>query len=183
MSGTGKDAASQPWIDSMTKESDLELFNEWISYDPWNGEFFYKKKPNRNKPAGSKAGGKSKKAGYLQISVLNKRHQANRVAFLMFHGWLPNQIIDHHDGDPSNNRISNLRPATPGQNQYNKMITKANTSGVKGVSFCRKSKRFHAKLKVSKVQKFIGSFETLEEAAEAIKAARITHHGEFARHQ
>jgi len=48
--------------------------------------------------------------------------------------------VDHIDRDRTNNDISNLRWVTPSQNNQNIGITKRNTSGIKNVSYHKKSK-------------------------------------------
>ena len=60
--------------------------------------------------------------GYRCISVDNKRYYAHRLIFLFHRGFLP-EYIDHIDGDPTNNRLENLRECTRDQNQWNQKVS------------------------------------------------------------
>jgi hypothetical protein len=48
-------------------------------------------------------------------------------------------------------------------------------TGVSGVIFVKKSKKFIARIAVEGKKKYIGQYDTLEQAAEARKAAEIKH--------
>jgi HNH endonuclease/AP2 domain len=88
-------------------------------------------------------------------------------------------IIDHRDGDPSNNRWDNLRRATVAQNGANKPRHRNNTSGFKGV--CRDRGRWRAAIYKNGRRHPLGNFPTPEAAHAAyVKAARKLF-GEFAR--
>lgn len=89
--------------------------------------------------------------------------------------------IDHIDRDGLNNQKSNLRVATYSQNQFNAGIRKDNSTGYRGVIYCKRSKRYHAQIQANKRHKFIGSFQTPKEAACAYDKAALQLHGKFAR--
>lgn len=85
-------------------------------------------------------------AGYLRsykdgrprnscVHVAGKQAYLHRVVYLLHHGNIPHGfVIDHVDGNPHNNRISNLR-AVPGTiNARNVRKHKSNTSGITGVN-------------------------------------------------
>ena len=61
---------------------------------------------------------------------------AHRVIWKMVHDEEPEEI-DHIDGNPSNNRLDNLRAVDRITNLRNMRRSKANTSGVTGVHFRR----------------------------------------------
>ena len=100
----------------------------------------------------------------------------------MHHGYLP-KYVDHIDGNRLNNRIENLRPATAIENAYNCKMSKNNTSGVKGVSWNKGTKKWEANINIAGVRFNLGHFETLEKAKEAIDVCRTEAHGKFARHE
>ena len=78
--------------------------------------------------------------------------------------------IDHIDGDPSNNRKSNLRVCTQGQNVLNKSFMSNNTSGIIGVSRDHRKNRktnWCAEIRLNKKRWHIGAYKTIEEAAYA----------------
>lgn len=92
-------------------------------------------------------------------------------------------MVDHIDGDPSNNRIENLRECTNAQNQYNGPRKCHNRSGHKGVVFHPRCPRKPWQAKIAKAGKVfsLGYYPTREEAAAAYAAGAEKHAGEFAR--
>jgi hypothetical protein len=80
-----------------------------------------------------------------------------------------------------NNNFENLRKATVNQNKWNTSKRKTNTSGYKGVFWCKSKKRWASIICVYKKRIFLGRFKTKEEAHEAYKEAALKYHGEFAR--
>ncbi|HCF4483434.1 TPA: AP2 domain-containing protein [Pseudomonas aeruginosa] len=87
--------------------------------------------------------------------------------------------IDHRDGDKLNNRRSNLREATQGENAKNTRLAKNNSSGFKGVSRTAEG-RWRARITVGRKEVRLGNFDTREEAAAAYDLAALQLHGEFA---
>jgi hypothetical protein len=84
-----------------------------------------------NEPAGYK-----RKDGYWLIGHNYRNVLLHRVIFEMFNGEIGYGIqIDHIDGNPSNNSISNLRSVSPEVNQRNMKMNVRNTSGKTGVSY------------------------------------------------
>lgn len=80
--------------------------------------------------------------------------------------------VDHIDGDGVNNRRENLRLATTKENQRNRKLTVRNTSGFKGVTWCKRTKKWLAQIRVNYKTVFLGYFITPELAHAAyIKAA------------
>lgn len=70
---------------------------------------------------GTVAGGFSKN-GYGRIRVNGKEHLTHRVIYEMFYGDIPDgMIIDHRNGNITDNHIDNLRLATDTQNNQNKV--------------------------------------------------------------
>ena len=105
----------------------------------------------------------------------------HRLIFLDSHGYLPGQV-DHIDGNPGNNCVSNLRAATNAQNARNAKRRSTNTSGVKNVCWHRQIRRWRVQLCVDGKGVSFGCFATLEEATTAAEQARADTFGEFARH-
>ena len=131
---------------------------------------------NTNYPAGSK-----RKDGYIcNVKIQGKNYLAHRLIFLLHYGYLPN-VVDHIDGNPSNNRIENLRESSMQTNQYNRKINKNNTSGIKNVYFCKKAQKWRVELKVNKQKKSFGRYEDLELAEFVAHEARQKYHKEFSR--
>jgi hypothetical protein len=113
--------------------------------------------------------------------IKQKRYRAHALAWLYVHNEYL-EFIDHRDCNPSNNAISNLRPANPSLNAGNSRISKRNTSGYKGVSWNKRKKRWQAYIHMPDGrQKTIGRFSRIEDAAEAYRKASLVRFGEFAR--
>lgn len=90
------------------------------------------------------------------------------------------QEVDHRFGNGLDNRRSNLRVATPTQNQQNSNLRKDNTSGVKGVS-TRENGKFQAAIRYGGNKVHLGTFGAIEEASAAYQEASMKHHADFRR--
>lgn len=161
----------------MLADLTAERLREVLSYDPESGIFRWKKSRrnvNTGKVAGTPCSG-----GYISIGVDQKYYKAHRLAWLYVHGVWPAELIDHINGDTSNNRISNLREATFSQNLVNRGPNTKNKTGFKGVFHNKDTGRFIACAAVNKKQKTIGSYATAEEASAAYREFVTKWHGEF----
>lgn len=88
--------------------------------------------------------------------------------------------VDHWDHDGLNNQRGNLRIATAAQNQANRQRDRANTSGFKGVSWCRRTGKWRAYITVAGRFQHLDRFSDPREAARAYNRAALMHFGEFA---
>ena len=86
---------------------------------------------------------------------------------------------DHKDGDPGNNRRSNLRPCTDKQNSWNTKVHKDNRSGYKGIY--KKRNRYCARICKDGKSEIIGYADTAEEAAHLYDKRAKELFGEWAR--
>lgn len=89
------------------------------------------------------------------------------------------QFVDHIDIDKTNNSISNLRWVTRSENGFNTGINRTNTSGIKGVSFDKKTKKWRVRIKLNQKSKHLGLYETLEEATLVRQEAALKYFGDF----
>lgn len=94
---------------------------------------------------------------------------------------MPGIEVDHRDLDSLDNRRSNMRLATRGQNGSNRSVQRNNTSGFKGVCWDKAKQKWSSHIKVDGRQRFLGYFATPEEAHAAYAAAATKSFGEFAR--
>lgn len=146
-------------------------------FDYCDGQLVWKKCRNTTvigKPAGAVGG-----RGYVNVTLNGKTYTAHRLIYLLHHGYLP-AMIDHIDRNKTNNRIENLRKATVSQNVCNREAPANSTSGIKGVRFHKRDKKWIAYAKVNGKQKHIGSFSSVEAATFAASAVRKALHGDYA---
>lgn len=136
-------------------------------YEPRTGLFYWAIK-NRKMNPGDRAGG-VRDDGYAYVNWKNRRYYSHRLAWAFVHGRMP-VGIDHIDGNPSNNRINNLREATRAQNNQNRR-------DVAGIYQHTVVKRWVAQIRVPGGKtKHLGIFDTKDEARSAyIKAKRKLH--------
>lgn len=103
-----------------------------------------------------------------------------QVGWYLSHGVWPTAWIDHIDGDPTNNRLSNLRLATPGQNSHNMMKGKRKMSSrYKGVA--KEGSKWKAYIRSEGKTYTIGRYLTEEEAAVAYDTKAQEVFGQHAR--
>lgn len=115
-------------------------------------------------------------AGYALGTVNNKRIRLHR--FLL----QPNnkEQVDHKDQNKLNNRRNNLRICSQNENARNSKFRSHNTSGYRGVSLCKSTKKWRAEIRVNGKGIKLGRFYCKIDAARAYNAAAIKYHKEFA---
>jgi hypothetical protein len=142
-----------------------------------DGNLFWTKTFGR-KIKGKKAGCPNK--GYVMVGLNGKLYSAHRIIFFMHKGFCP-QFIDHIDGNRSNNKIENLRPATINENARNSKKPSHNTSGYKGVCWDKNRNKWMAHITINNKFKSLGRFDEIESARLAYANAAKKYFGEFAR--
>lgn len=175
----------------MANRSDIthELCRQLLRYEPETGKLFWLPRSREmfeserifrswnTKWAGSEAfltiedSGKNGHRCY-KGSIFNLRFKAHRVIWLMEHGEWP-QVIDHIDGDPFNNRLSNLRSVSQSENAKNASLPRDNKSGRIGVCWNKKTGKWLATIKIDRRQKYLGDFSNFEDAIAARESAEI----------
>lgn len=142
-----------------------DLLKSVLNYNKKTGVFTWKKKTSRKTVIGREAGGIDV-AGYRVIGIDGKTYYAHRLAWLYCYGYFPKQI-DHKDGDRLNNKISNLRECSHSQNIFNAKKAKNNKSGHKGVSWHKEAGKWEAYVCFNNTKKYLGLFDTAEQASKA----------------
>ena len=136
-----------------TKQRTAECQCKW-----WNNRF-----------AGKQAGSYNRE--YLRLSILNMNFEAHRIIYVMYHNKWP-ELIDHIDGNPSNNCIDNLREVTYAGNARNQKKYKNNTSGCVGVK--KHEGKWQAQIGTTP-RHYLGSYDDYFEAVSARKSAENKH--------
>lgn len=144
-----------------------------IHYDRQTGIFTDKK-------TGKIRGTFDESNGYYHLQINKKKYYAHRLAWFYVYGVWPDLHIDHINGNRLDNSFLNLREATRSENQWNKSFSKSNRLGVKGVRWVANRGRFRATISIDGKYKNVGSFLTLEEAADAYDKAALEYFGEYA---
>lgn len=150
-----------------------------MAYSPETGLFYWRARRGSAR-AGDEAGCINT-AGYRVIRFNGRLELAHRLAWLYVHGEWPPYEVDHINGDTSDNRIENLRQASHAENSKNLKLSRANTSGLKGVHLHRQSGRWRARIKSDGRSHSLGLFNSKEDAHQAYREAAQSLHGQFAR--
>lgn len=158
---------------------DQKTLKEMLDYNLKTGEFTWIAVPNNTIKIGMVAG-KLMPNGYIHIGVNKKNYYAHRLAFLWMTGEFPRETVDHINHNKSDNRWSNLRPASLSENMINIKITKRNTSGYKGVYWHKGAQKWHARGTKNKQTTNLGLFKSLEEASNRFKEWQKNNFGNFA---
>jgi hypothetical protein len=120
--------------------------------------------------------------GYKRIELSNKGQKKFYIHRLVYQhfgkNWNPELTVDHIDGNPLNNHISNLRMATQQQQNFNTKVRKSKL-GVKGVR--KMGKKYSTEIRINGKITHLGTFDTIEEASEAYQTKAKELHGEFYR--
>lgn len=153
-----------------------ERLKELLHYDPDTGSFTRKIRRGPQAPTGPITN-QIHPRGYIYIQLDGNKYQAHRLAWFYIHGELPTQL-DHIDNDGTNNQISNLRPATPQQNQFNKRRSSKHATP-KGVHYDPERNKWRACATLNRKHYYLGRYDTIREAADAYQAFTRNHHGEF----
>tara|TARA_R110002020_G_scaffold44575_1_gene128379 strand:- start:52 stop:519 length:468 start_codon:yes stop_codon:yes gene_type:complete len=111
--------------------------------------------------------------GYNRVRVDGKMWMRHRLVVAAFNPVFdinnPEHQVDHIDGNKLNNAFSNLRVVTQQGNLFN-------NPNAKGYCWNKRAGKWHAYINVDGKQKFLGYFDTEEEARAAYIAAKEVHH-------
>lgn len=132
--------------DLIWKERDRSYFKSDRDFKRWNTRY-----------SGKLAITSINSEGYKTGFILKHPVKAHRIAWIIKHGKPP-LVIDHVNGDRSDNRIENLREVSSLENSKNRKLQKNNKSGVSGVYFCNRTKLWVSCISDNGVQKIIGYF-------------------------
>ena len=164
-----------------------DLARDALDYDTSTGLFTWKYRPGRNatwnaRYSGKVAGYNSPRGNvtYRAMSLENYPILSHQVAFLIMTGECP-AVIDHIDGNGTNNAWANLRAADKIMNGANSRKRKNNTSGFKGVCFNKKLNKWRSSIYFHGKHIALGHHNTAEEAHAAYMLKAHELFGEFAR--
>lgn len=162
----------------MSTKPSAARINELFDYDPETGAFTNKVFHPR-RPVGSKVGTFGSH-GYLAATVDGTKYLLHRMSWVIMTGEWPEGEVDHINKDRSDNRWSNLRPASRFDNSGNRLKNKNNTSGYKGVSWDKKRSKWIAGISKGRKYYCLGLFDDPVEAHQAYIAKAKVFFGDFA---
>jgi hypothetical protein len=140
----------------------MQDIKDYLSYDPITGLFTWVK-TKLGTPLGN--AGYISKQGYERISYKGKKYLSHRLAWYFIYGCMPECNIDHKNEIKSDNRISNLRLDVNGDNPQN-------VSKFKGITYNKRRGKWIAEITKHGSGKYLGQYNTPEEAHEAYLCAK-----------
>lgn len=158
----------------------INYLRDRFSYSPETGLLEWKN-GLRSGRAGAIVKPRKSAGPFVKLSIEGLDFKAHRVIWVMMTGERPPDglHVDHIDGDPTNNRWSNLRVCAPKENARNSKRPKSNTSGLKGVSLMKNGK-YRAFICVDRKQIHLGCYDDPASAHQAYINAAHQHFKSYA---
>ena len=155
---------------------EFNLLDYELRYNENENEFYVKKKEGWRLKKFS-----TNSAGYLFCGFSFEKKKQTRILkhrlvfyaynhdFEIFRKSTTDNMIDHVDGDKLNNSIDNLRIVTNQQNQFNQLHAK-------GYYWQKKAQKWYTRIRINGREKYLGLFETEEEAHQAYLKGKEMYH-------
>lgn len=143
----------------------MQMYKEKYTYNKENGDLIgpggiiIKRKTNN---------------GYIRCNLRISRIKkidvlAHRLAWFLETGEIPD-VIDHINGIKTDNRFCNLRNTTQQKNLWNR------NDIVKGYCWNKQAKKWQVSIKINKKSKYLGLYNTEEEAHQVYLDAKKIYH-------
>lgn len=148
---------------------DQALVKKFFNYGTTSGVLTWRL-PTKLNQIGDEVG--SLDSGYLRVRLGKKQYRVHRLIWLYQTGYLPEQV-DHIDHNRMNNKWDNLREVDALTNAHNLSQSIKNTLGTTGVFLDRKSGKYRAGIMRNGNQKWLGFFDSINDAITARKQAEL----------
>ena len=159
-------------------------FSSALRADFGSGKMYWIKPPSNHpelmgKEAGFIVGGNGNNKRYWQIRVFGQQFKRSRLMFFMAHGRWPAPYVDHINGDSLDDRLTNLRDATPSQNTANSKSVPRQMPLPRGVYKTKYG--YLVRVTCNGETLNLGTFDSLEFATGWAEVSRREVFGEYAR--
>lgn len=152
----------------------IERLKELVSYDPLTGRWTILVAFGRRKVGQLIPLCKHRTAFHID----GQKYRSYRLAWFYMTGEWPALGVDHINGIANDDRWDNLRQATSAQNNRNSKRRSDNKSGIKGVFWDKRDRKWRAHIG----KRCLGYFNDIETAKKVRHAAATALYGEFVRH-
>ena len=126
-----------------------ERLKQVLSYNSQSGVFT--RRENVSKFVKGSVAGHETKSGHIRIGIDSCCYPAGRLAVFYMKGFIPEELdVRHKNKDHRDNSWDNLRITGRLCNIRNKAVAKNNTSGIPGVKWQKKGKKWRAVIGVNK---------------------------------
>jgi hypothetical protein len=147
-----------------------KLVRSLLDYNPETGIFYWRIDRSTKVRAGDRH------YGYIRIKINGVPYQAHRLAWLFATGEWPKEEVDHINLVRNDNRFCNLREATHAENRVNRPPREKLLGLPRGVRI-----RPNGKFEACIAGIHLGTFDKVEEAADAYVIAAQNLYGDFYR--
>lgn len=121
---------------------------------------------------------KAETNGYYRVRINGKTARYHRLVYEFFESEIPEKmVIDHIDGNKSNNLISNLQVLSVQKNLQKMTIVSSNKSGFPGVHWHKTHNKWFVSIRTNGKPKHLGSFTSKLSAYSAYLEAKVKYHG------
>ena len=140
------------------------MTHQWDTiFDYRDGQLFWINPTSNRVKAGDRAGyGKT----YMYVKYQGVEYAIHRLVHEMYKGSIPEGfVVDHIDGDPTNNRVENLRAVSRHINSHN--LSKERAKG-----YHKQGSKYVAQIGVNRKYYTLGRFDNPESARQAYLKAK-----------
>lgn len=152
----------------------LAELQQLLRYAPDEGAFYWLVNNRHPKARIGMRAGRVNALGRAQIGYKKSQLFVHRLVWLFETGQWPTGMIDHIDGNPLNNRFSNLRESNHSLNGQNQRAWR--NGKLIGTSWHKGKSKYIASIKLDGKRVHLGYFETEELAHSAYVAAKRSIH-------
>lgn len=174
-------------MSGLTQSELRQLFN----FDPMTGVLTWRVSPGRRVREGARAGcavfqrKRADRAGNpipcrREVQIHGKLHSESRVIWCHAYGYWPSkqEVIDHINNDPFDNRLANLRLASARENALNRKRRRTRRTLLPKWVYQR-GERYEASVRIDGKHRWLGAFATPDRAHKAACDFARLAHGEF----